>query len=70
MKYFSVEKINRAIRAIRENTSTQEHVTSRDASELARYYFNKEVYTIVPGQIQKGTNKIPDCILEKFVVDN
>jgi hypothetical protein len=64
MKYFSIERINRAVRAVRESSLTQEHVTSRVASELARHYFGK--YTIVPEQIQRGTRKRPDFVIEKF----
>jgi hypothetical protein len=64
MKYFSIERINRAVRAVREGNLTQEHVTSRVASELCRHYFDK--YTIVPEQIQMGTRKRPDFVIEKF----
>jgi hypothetical protein len=70
MKYFQLEKINRAIRAIRESNITQEHVSSRAASELARHYFSNEKYTMVPEQIQKGTKKRPDFIIEKFIENN
>lgn len=70
MKYFSIEKINRAIRAIVENNVTQEHVTSRAASELARHYFNNKIYTIVPEQIQTVTLKRPDYVIEKFFPNN
>ena len=64
MKYFSIERINRAVRAVREGSLTQEHVTSRVASELSRHYFGK--FTIVPEQIQMGTRKRPDFVIEKF----
>ena len=64
MKYFSIERINRAVRAVREGSLTQEHVTSRVASELSRNYFGK--FTIVPEQIQMGTRKRPDFVIEKF----
>lgn len=70
MKYFSVEKINRAIRAIVESSTTQEHVTSRAASELALHYFDKAKYTIVPEQIQRYTSKRPDYVIEKFCPGN
>jgi hypothetical protein len=70
MKYFSVEKINRAIRAIVESETTQEHVTSRAASELAQHYFDKAIYTIVPEQIQRYTSKRPDYVIEKFYPHN
>ena len=70
MKYFSIEKINRAIRAIRESNVKQEHVSSRAASELARHYFSNDKYTIVPEQIQIGTKKRPDFVIEKFFENN
>ena len=70
MKYFSIEKINRAIRAIRESNITQEHVSSWAASELARHYFSNDIYTIVPEQIQVGTKKRPDFVIEKFFENN
>lgn len=70
MKYFAIEKINRAIRAIVESNTTQEHVTSRAASELARHYFDIAKYTIVPEQIQATTLKRPDYVIEKFFPNN
>jgi len=70
MKYFTVVKINIAIRAIVESRTTQEHVTSRAASELARHYFNQAIYTIVPEQIQALTSKRPDYVIEKFYPQN
>lgn len=70
MKYFYILKINRAITAIRESNIKQEHVTSRAASELIRNYFNKDIFTMVPEQIQSVTLKRPDYVLEKFYPSN
>ena len=67
MKYFSIPGINRAISLIREGDNTQEHVTSRAAFAMIGNYFKQDNdWFITAEQIQIGSLKRPDCVIEKF----
>lgn len=66
MKHFNVQGINRAISLIREGDNTQEHVTSRATFAMINHYFKQDGnwYT-TPEQIQMGSRKRPDYLIEK-----
>lgn len=68
MKYFHIKGINRAISLIREGNNNQEHVTSRATFAMINHYFKQEDnWFTTPEQIQIGSKKRPDYVIEKHL---
>ncbi len=68
MKYFNIKALNASVRAIREGSNTNEHVTARAGLGLVRNYFPLDKYAVTPEQIQEFTRKKPDLAIQQYNV--